>query len=318
MAMRIGMRTIKTAVGACIAIWIADWLSLDYAVSAGVITILSIQNTKKSSLQLAYQRLFSAILALAVAALCFYVIGFNALAFGFALLIFIPLAVRFKLTDGIVVSSVLMTHLLVERVITVGLFANELLLMAVGAGIAILLNLYMPKMENRIKASQKHIEQLMRSILSGMADQLANQVSFEDRDQELPGLHLALLEAKQAATNHSENQFFKQEQYYLQYMDMRLVQYQILLQMKEHLVTLSEDTFYSKELAKITQKTADSLSEENPADELVAAVTELVHQFRESELPQTRNEFEHRAKLFQYMNDLRYFLEIKRNFIQRV
>lgn len=316
--MRIGMRTIKTAVGACIAIWIANWLSLDYAVSAGVITILSIQNTKKSSLQLAYQRLFSAILALAVAALCFYVIGFNAFAFGFALLIFIPLAVRFKLTDGIVVSSVLMTHLLVERVITVGLFANELLLMAVGAGIAILLNLYMPKMENRIKASQKHIEQLMRSILSGMADQLANQVSFEDRDQELPGLHLALLEAKQAATNHSENQFFKQEQYYLQYMDMRLVQYQILLQMKEHLVTLSEDTFYSKELAKITQKTADSLSEENPADELVAAVTELVHQFRESELPQTRNEFEHRAKLFQYMNDLRYFLEIKRNFIQRV
>lgn len=45
--MRIGMRTIKTAVGACIAIWIANWLSLDYAVSAGVITILSIQNTKK-------------------------------------------------------------------------------------------------------------------------------------------------------------------------------------------------------------------------------------------------------------------------------
>lgn len=283
-----------------------------------MITILSIQNTKKSSLQLAYQRLFAAILALAVAALCFYGVGFNALAFGVALLIFIPLAVRFNLTDGIVVSSVLMTHLLVARVITAGLFANELLLMAVGAGIAILMNLYMPKMENRIKASQKHIEQLMRSILSGMADQLANQVSFEDRDQELTGLHQALIEAKQAATNHSENQFFKQEQYYLQYMDMRLVQYQILLQMKEHLVTLSEDTFYSKELAKITQKTADSLSEENPADELVAAVTELVHQFRESELPQTRNEFEHRAKLFQYMNDLRYFLEIKRNFIQRV
>lgn len=316
--MRIGMRTVKTAVGACLSIWIAEKLSLDYAVSAGVITILSVQNTKKSSLLLAFQRLFSAILALFVAAICFYLLGFNPVAFGVSLLIFIPLAVCFKWNDGIVVSSVLMTHLLAMKSLTIGLFANELLLMAVGSGIAILLNLYMPKMETRIKNSQWQIEQLMRSILSDMANKLANLKPLTGHDHALTQLHQELLEARQVAANHNDNQFFKEEQYYLQYMDMRLVQYQILLQMKEHLEVLNEDTIYSQQLAKITQKTADTLSEANTADDLVTSVTELVHKFRESELPQTRSEFEHRAKLFQYMNDLRYFLEVKRNFIQHM
>nr|WP_241463087.1 aromatic acid exporter family protein [Listeria aquatica] len=45
--MKLGMRTLKTAFGATLAIFIAEFLKLDYAVSAGVITVLSIQNTKK-------------------------------------------------------------------------------------------------------------------------------------------------------------------------------------------------------------------------------------------------------------------------------
>ncbi|EUJ32989.1 hypothetical protein MFLO_05220 [Listeria floridensis FSL S10-1187] len=49
--MKIGLRTLKTAFGAALAILIAEWLKLDYAVSAGVITVLSIQNTKKSITQ---------------------------------------------------------------------------------------------------------------------------------------------------------------------------------------------------------------------------------------------------------------------------
>lgn len=51
--MRIGMRTMKTAIAATLAIILAEWLHLEYAVSAGIIAILSVQNTKKGSLQLA-------------------------------------------------------------------------------------------------------------------------------------------------------------------------------------------------------------------------------------------------------------------------
>lgn len=149
--MRIGMRTVKTAIAATLAIILAEWLHLEYAVSAGIIAILSVQNTKKGSLQLAIQRVYSTVLALSIAAVFFMLIGYNAVSFGLYLLIFIPLAVKLHVADGIVVSSVLVSHILLEQSLSFFWFKNELLLMAVGAGIAIILNLYMPKMEDEIK-----------------------------------------------------------------------------------------------------------------------------------------------------------------------
>ena len=49
----IGVRTWKTGIGAVIAMIIAKELGLSYWVSAGIITILSIQSTKRESLKIA-------------------------------------------------------------------------------------------------------------------------------------------------------------------------------------------------------------------------------------------------------------------------
>ena len=95
----IGLRTIKTAIGATIAIIISNVIGLEYATSAGIITILSIQNTRKASVTLAFQRFGSTILALFIAGILFALVGYNAIAFGLYLAIFIPLAVKFKITD---------------------------------------------------------------------------------------------------------------------------------------------------------------------------------------------------------------------------
>ena len=161
----IGYRTLKTGIGAAIAMIIAKQLGLEYAASAGIITILSIQNTKKQSIKIAIQRIVSFILALFIASILFKVLGYYALTFGVFLLIFIPLVVRFNLEQGIVVSSVLVTHLLVEK--SVGMFWiwNELSLMLVGVGVALLLNLYMPSIEGQIKQDQIYIEEKMKEIL---------------------------------------------------------------------------------------------------------------------------------------------------------
>ena len=111
----IGVRTWKTGIGAVIAMIIAKELGLSYWVSAGIITILSIQSTKRESLKIALKRIESVIIALIVSSILFLVLGFNSVIFGLYLLVFIPLTVKLKVTDGIVVSSVLVTHLLVEK-----------------------------------------------------------------------------------------------------------------------------------------------------------------------------------------------------------
>ncbi len=114
MKYRLGMRTIKTALGATLAILVAQALGLKYALSAGIITVLSVQNTKQKSVEIAKLRLYSTVLALLLSGILFLTFGFHPVSFGLYLLLFIPLAVEFKLSDGIVMSSVLVTHVLGE------------------------------------------------------------------------------------------------------------------------------------------------------------------------------------------------------------
>ena len=45
--MRVAIKSAKYAVATFIAIFLAQWLGLDYAVSAGVIAILSLAETSK-------------------------------------------------------------------------------------------------------------------------------------------------------------------------------------------------------------------------------------------------------------------------------
>lgn len=145
----IGMRTIKTAFGAILAVFISQLLNLDYAANSGIIVILSVQSTKKKSKDLAIMRIGSTVLALTIGALVFSFMGFTAVAFGVYLLIFIPIAVQLKFHDGIVPCSVLVSHILSIQSVALPALVNEMMQMFIGAGIGFLLNLYMPSLEKK-------------------------------------------------------------------------------------------------------------------------------------------------------------------------
>lgn len=81
------------------------------------------------------------------------------------MLLFIPAAVYFQLSDGIVVSSVLVTHYLVEKNLSWAIIGNEFLLMSIGVGLALLANSYMPDTEKRLREDQEVIETMFRKIL---------------------------------------------------------------------------------------------------------------------------------------------------------
>lgn len=311
----IGLRTLKTAVGATIAIIISQALGLRYAVSAGVIVILSIQNTKKTSIIIALQRLGSTVLALFVAGTIFTLIGYNSVAFGLYLIIFIPLAIRFKVTDGIVVSSVLVTHLLVEKSISPYWIKNELLLMIIGAGIGILLNIYMPKVEGKIKEDQRDIEDKMRAILMHMAKVLREQSVYRDEEKMFTDLENKLREASERTYRNLNNYYIIHEaKYYVQYMEMRTLQLQILKYMRSYFSRFYM-TFNQTELvASFTENVARALHEYNSAEGLLEDLKGVLQVCRTQDLPKTREEFENRAMLFQFLKDLEYLLEVKRSF----
>lgn len=95
--MKIGLRTIKTAVAAPIALLLAGGLSLESAASAAIITILTVTNTKRSTAKTALNRLFSLTLATSIAAICFSLLGFHPIVFGLYCIYYSSSPCRFSL-----------------------------------------------------------------------------------------------------------------------------------------------------------------------------------------------------------------------------
>ncbi|MDM0446961.1 aromatic acid exporter family protein [Clostridium perfringens] len=307
----IGVRTWKTGIGAVIAMIIAKELGLSYWVSAGIITILSIQSTKRESLKIAIKRIESVIIALIVSSVLFLALGFNSVVFGLYILVFIPLTVKLKVTDGIVVSSVLVTHLLVEKQVNSYWIINELGLMLVGVLVALILNSYMPKNEEKIKEDIDYISEKIKEIFMDMAYSLRTH-SVSIKEQRLfDELENRIELAKKRANDNFNNYLFSDVKYYVHYIDMREVQFQILKYMREHFSRISITVKQTELVANFTEEVASVIGKEVNVNILINRLNRLKKELSEQELPVTREEFENRAMLFQFINDLELFIKTK-------
>lgn len=313
--MKIGLRTIKTVIASVLAILIATQLHLLYATAAGIIAILSVGNTKKTSLKSGLGRVLSLGLAIILSFICFTTLGFHPWAFGIFLLVFIPLSVRFNLADAIVVNSVLITHFLVEKSFSWQMILNETLLMTIGVGLALLLNLYMPDNEKQLKEDIKAIEEDFRTIIFAMAAHL-NLEKMAPLDDACLDLRSKLRAALNQAHIHQKNQWISEEDYYSEYFSMRLAQLRILRDMVNLLIEIDIDGLFVDELRKVLISTAENFAEENDGKLILWQIEAVYQNYRQKPLPQTREEFENRALLFQFLQSFRSFVEIKAIFYQ--
>ena len=163
-------RVIKTALGTFLAIYLAQVMGISYGVTAGIVTIISIQTTKKESVKIAIERFIASLVGLFIAAMFFYFWGYTPFVFGLFILIFMPVCLKFNLFQGFLVTVVLATHILTEKNISLKILSNEILILVLGAVIAIVLNLYMPDVTKKIKHTQENVDNFMKKILSYMSD----------------------------------------------------------------------------------------------------------------------------------------------------
>jgi uncharacterized membrane protein YgaE (UPF0421/DUF939 family) len=84
--------------------------------------------------------------------------------------------------------------------------------------------------------------------------------------------------------------------------------------MKEHFSKFFMSVEESKVVADFAAKVARSIKGELTACELLKELAVLREDFKKSPLPKTREEFENRAVLYQYLNDMEHFLQIKQAF----
>ncbi|WP_071130871.1 aromatic acid exporter family protein [Enterococcus timonensis] len=311
--MKIGLRTVKTAVAATLAMIVAYSLQLLYAPSAGIIAVLSVGNTKKTSLMTAIKRIASLLLATAIAFVCFQLFGFHPIAFGIYLLLFISISVKFGLEDGIVVNSVLVTHYLIEASFAPKLLLNEFLLMIIGVGFALLFNLVMPDMQKKLKEDQLVIEEMFRKLLRQMALHL-NQVEQAGLRANCQGLLEFIFEAQKRAKIDGENQWLDQNVYFTEYFAMRKTQLRVLGDMITLLDKIFVEEAFIEDIRYLLEMTADEFAEFNDGKQILTEIMQVYENYRKKPLPQTREEFENRARLFQFLQSFTSFIEIKAEF----
>lgn len=310
-----GLRTIKTALGAALAIYLSQRMGLSYAVNSGIIVILSIQTTKRKSRDLAIMRLGSTVLALLIGAIMFSLIGFTPLAFGAYVLVFIPLAAKLKFNDGIVPCSVLVSHLLAVQSVSLPWLGNEMMQMVIGAGIGFLLNLQMPSLEKKLNEDILEIEKLQKSILINMAESLKNHQSSEKEDELYKTLEEKLEKSYERALAESENHLTKNMTYYVKYIEMRSVQFEIMRYMKKYSKKIYKNTERTEMVEALTKIVADQLYELNTKEKLITELVVYKEIFKSMELPTTREDFENRASLYEFVGDLEHLVEVKRSFV---
>ena len=314
--MSISQRTIKLILATCLACLVASFLDLSSAVSAGIIALLSLSDTRRSTLKLAHNRFFSMILALTIGVLAFQLLGFHLWSLGLYLALYIPIAYKMGLEIGITPSSVLVGHLLVQESISLTLLINEFLLFAIGTGFALLVNLYMPSREEEISHYYTLVEEKLKNILLRFNYYLSRG-DGRNKAQLVDELDSLLEEALRLVYLDHSNHLFHQTDYHIHYFEMRQSQSRILRNMAQQINTCQLAASETLILAQLFSKIAGQLSQTNPASSLLDDIERFLEVFRNRSLPKTREEFETRATLLQLLREAKIFIQVKVDFYQK-
>ncbi|MEH7414784.1 aromatic acid exporter family protein [Neobacillus drentensis] len=313
MKFRIGYRTIKTAVGTAFSILIAQQLGLNNFASAGILTILCIQVTKRRSLRTAWDRFLACVLAMPFSAIFFEGIAYHPIVIGILLFFFIPIIVMLKAPDGIVTSSVIILHIFMARHISWAIFFNELGVITIGIGVALLINLYMPSVDKKLRDYQVKIEENFKVIFCEMVIYLRTGESIWD-GKEITESAKLLDEAKMIALRDVENRILREENLFFQYFSMREKQFEIMERVLPIVTSLTRTVEQGKMVASFLEELSENIHPGNTAHIYLDKLREMKKFFEEMELPKTREEFEVRAGLLQLVNEMNEYLIIKSSF----
>ncbi|MBY0122471.1 aromatic acid exporter family protein [Bacillus sp. S/N-304-OC-R1] len=310
MKFRIGYRTIKTAIGTTAAIILAQIFGFHNFASAGIITILCIKPTKKMSLQASLDRFFACLLAIILSAVIFEGIAYHPLMIGLLLLFFIPTTVMLKISDGIVTSSVIILHIYSAGQVTAEIILNELGIITIGIGVALIANLFMPSLDQKLGEYQMQIEENFKRIFEEIVIYLRVNESNWD-GLEITETARLIEEAEALSYRDVENHFLRNENIFYHYFKMREKQFEIIERVLPIVTSISYTVEQGEMVADFIEDLSKNIHPGNTAHIFLDKLYKMKTSFKNMDLPKTRIEFEARAALFQFVREMEEYLWIK-------
>ena len=307
----------KITIAALLAILVADLLQLQFSTTAGIITILSIQKTKKETLKTAARRGMAFIIAIVVSFLCFRMLGFHVVAFALYLLVFSMVCLYFGWTEALAMDSVLITHFLTVGNMKPEILVNEILLFFIGTGFGVFANLHLRNKKEEFETLASGVDLEIRRILRRMAERLVKEDKSDYDGTCFQELQEQVERAKESAYQNYNNQLLKASYYEIDYIKMRENQIEVLRHVYESIKMVEMIPSQTKEIAYLILRIEEDYHKENTVKELKKELDRLLLQMKKEELPATREEFEARAVLFYMLKQLEEFLTLKEKFMEK-
>lgn len=311
------IKLIKYVVGSVVAVLLAAALRLEFAYAAGIITLLTIQDTKKETVKIAAKRIVIFIIMTILSAAVFPLAGYHVWAFGVVLIPYLICCIALDMKEAIAPIAVLCTHYISAGSCNAGMILNEFLILVIGAGVGILLNMFMPDSRAKLIEYQRTVDDKMIHILRRMALYMERDNKSDYTGECFDELDKMLINLKKEALYYMNNHFLGENDYYYEYMQMRARQCSILKRVYSDIVRLTTTPQQVRALADFVERIAGEFAEENDVQGLLEELEALKESYTVSELPKSREEFENRAMLYHIMEDFKVFLQIKRDFFNK-
>lgn len=302
-------RTIKTALASLLAIVVLQELSLEFAAAAGIIAILNVFDTRKATIEGGLKRTLSAIIALLIGGFLFEKIGYKTWVFGLYLLLFVPVSFLLKIELGLGPSSVIVTHLLAFGKIDASIILNEMPLVFIGTGFAMLTNFYAPNRQDKLNNLIESIDEDMMFILNLFGKSLVENLDvklYEDKISELKrdidkAIDIAIIENDNLIENSRD---------LLRDLRLREREMDLLQEMYDDLRTILPEYSDGKYISDILIETSENLTDGEEMTKVKNRIDFLKNHYHMMKLPDTHEEFAIRSAIFQVFRSLDQFIDI--------
>ncbi|MFO3666765.1 aromatic acid exporter family protein [Anaerococcus kampingiae] len=303
--------TMKTAIAATLSLLVAQALGLRFSSSAGIITILDIFETRKATIKGGLKRSLSATIALVLGILVFEIFDYKTWAFGLYLLLFVPISFLLKIELGLGPSSVVVTHLLSYGEINSSIIFNELGLIFIGTGFAMLTNLYAPESQDELKKWIENIDGDIKDILIFFGDTLVNNLDVKIYEGKIKKLEDDINKALDLAIIENDNRIENSKNLMIG-LSHREREMDLLMEMYDDLKSIPKEFADGKLISDLMIDTANNLSDNGDIIKVKKRIEFLQEHFHMMELPETHEDFIIQSSIFQVFRSLNQFIDISK------
>ena len=242
----------------------------------------------------------------------FNLLGQHALVLGLIVLLFIPLTVVLNVQERVITSCVILLHVFNAKAINGHLILNEIMLLAVGLGIAFAMNLMMPSLDKKLNQFKTDIEHQITDVFNVFSQACALQK--EHLDIKFDALLLNIRKVKSLAFRDVKNHFIRNENSYYHYFDMREKQVELLKRVTYLLERIATHDPILKNISQLMSEISNNVNSNDYTDLRLHSLYEIRLSLDKLPLPRSHQALNSRANIIQFLNELEEYLNLKSQF----